>query len=566
MNNIKILRGKFKKYDIDGYIVPKNDDYFTEYSKINRLKIISNFSGSAGLAIILKTKNYLFTDGRYTIQSQIESGKDFKIISFEKIVNCNLFRNLTLGIDPKLFTYEQIKKFFLKKNNIKFINKNLIDEIKNKKVNENIPFFALDKKIVGESHNSKINKISKYLKKNKSDYLFVSAPENVAWILNIRGGDGPNSPVPNSRLIISKTKKILLISKIHKIKKLIRKKIISPNQLIDNNDFPKKILQLEGKNFIIDDKSCSIFYEDIIKSKFKIKKREDPTYLLKAIKNKTEIRNMIDTHILDGAALTKFIYWIKNINKKQINEVQAQNKLENFRKINKSYLYPSFDTIAGSGKNGAIVHYRAKKENCKIIKKKDIFLCDSGGQYKYGTTDVTRTICFSKPKAYIRDIFTKVLKGHIAVANTDLKKDNIGKKIDERARKFLKKSNLDYAHGTGHGVGFFLNVHEGPQSISKFNKIKIREGMILSNEPGYYKKNSFGIRIENLVFVKKNNQNIFFENLTLVPIEKELINYKLLTSFEKNYLFKYHLNIYSKISKYLNLKERKWLATFIQHS
>ena len=408
---IQILRNKFKKYNIDGYVVPKNDDYFTEYSKINRLKIISNFSGSAGLAVILKTKNYLFTDGRYTIQSQIESGKDFKIISFEKIVNCNLFRNLTLGIDPKLFTYEQIKKFFLKKNNIKFINKNLIDEIKNKKVNENIPFFALDKKIVGESHNSKINKISKYLKKNKSDYLFVSAPENVAWILNIRGGDGPNSPVPNSRLIISKTKKILLISKIHKIKKLIRKKIINPNQLIDNDDFQKKILRLSGKKFIIDNKSCSIYYEDIIKSKFRIKKREDPTYLLKAIKNETEIKNMINAHILDGAALTKFIFWIKNINKKPINEVQAQNKLENFRKINKSYLYPSFDTIAGSGKNGAIVHYRAKKENCKIIKKNDIFLCDSGGQYKYGTTDVTRTICFSKPKAYIRDIFTKVLKG-----------------------------------------------------------------------------------------------------------------------------------------------------------
>ena len=176
---------------------------------------------------------------------------------------------------------------------------------------------------------------------------------------------------------------------------------------------------------------------------------------------------------------------------------------------------------------------------------------------------MTRTICFSKPKPHIKDVFTKVLKGHIAVANTNLSKDNIGKKIDVRARKFLKKSKLDYAHGTGHGVGFFLNVHEGPQSISKFNKIKMKEGMILSNEPGYYKKNSYGIRIENLVFIRKINKKIFFENLTLAPIEKELINYKLLSSLEKDYLFKYHLNIYSKISKYLNLKERKWLASFI---
>ena len=563
---IQILRNKFKKYNIDGYVIPKNDDYFTEYSKINRLKIISNFSGSAGLAIILKNKNYLFTDGRYTIQSQIESGRNFKIINYEKIINCDLFKNLTLGIDPKLFTYDQIKKFFIKKNKIRFIDNNLIDEIKNEKISDNFPFFSLSKNIVGESCNSKINKISKYLKKNKSDYLFVSAPENVAWILNIRGKDSPNSPVPNSRLIISKTKKIFLISKIQKAKKLIKKKIIRLNELIDINDLPDKILQLKGNNFIVDDKSCSIYFENIIKSKFKIKKKEDPIYLLKAIKNKTEIKNMIDAHILDGAALTKFIYWIQNINKKQISEVQAQNKLEKFRKMNKSYLYPSFDTIAGSGKNGAIVHYRAKKENCKIINKKDIFLCDSGGQYKYGTTDVTRTICFSEPKKNIKDIFTKVLKGHIAVANTNLKKDNIGKKIDTRARKFLKKSNLDYSHGTGHGVGFFLNVHEGPQSISKFNKVKIREGMILSNEPGYYKKDSFGIRIENLVFVKKNNKNVFFENLTLVPIEKELINNKQLTSLEKNYLFKYHINVYSKISKFLNLKERKWLASFIQHS
>ncbi len=562
-NYIKILRSKFKKYNIDGYIIPKNDDYFGEYSKINRLKIISNFSGSAGLAVILKKRNYLFTDGRYTIQSQMESGKNFKIISYEKIINCNLFKNLTLGIDPKLITYDQSRKFFLKKNNIKFINNNLIDEIRKKKIKDNFPFFILNKNIVGESHNSKINKISKYLKKNKSDYIFISAPENVAWILNIRGKDGPNSPIPNCRLLISKNKKVFVISEIKKSKNLIKKKIIKSEELINIKDFQKKINSLKGNNFILDDKSCSVYFENIIKSKFNIIKREDPTYLLKAIKNQTEIKNMIDSHIIDGAALTKFIYWIKNINKKKINEVEAQNKLEKFRKMNKNYLYPSFDTIAGSGKNGAIVHYRAKKGNCRIIGKKDIFLCDSGGQYKYGTTDVTRTICFSKPKSTIQNIFTKVLKGHIAVANTNLKKDNIGSKIDKRARKFLKQSNLDYAHGTGHGVGFFLNVHEGPQSISKINKIKIKEGMILSNEPGFYKKNSFGIRIENLVFVKKVKKKIFFENLTVAPIEKELINYKLLSSIEKEYLFKYHLDVYSKLSKYLNLKERRWLASFI---
>ncbi len=559
MNKIKILRNKLKQHNIDGYVIPKNDDYFTEYSKINRLKIISNFSGSAGLAIILKNKNYLFTDGRYTIQSQIECGKNFKIIGIEKLINCNLFKNLTLGIDPKLFTYKQIKKFFLKFSYIKFINENLIDQIEKIKINDTHPFFHLNKNIVGESQNSKLTKVSRYLKKNKSDYLFISAPENVAWTLNIRGKDGPNTPMPNSRLIVSKTKKIYLIANKMKCKKLINQKIINSNQIIDFNEISK----LKGNSFIIDENTCSIYFENLIKSKFKIKKREDPIYHFKSIKNKTEISHMIKSHIFDGAALTKFLYWMKNTNKKKITEVQAQNKLEKFRKQNKNYLYPSFDTIAGTGKNGAIVHYRAKLNNCRIIRKKDIFLCDSGGQYKFGTTDVTRTICFSKQSQNIKNIYTKVLKGHIAVATTDLKKNNIGKKIDIRARKFLKKSNLDYAHGTGHGVGFFLNVHEGPQSISKINKVKIKEGMILSNEPGFYKKNRFGIRIENLVYVKRQNKRLFFENFTMAPIEKDLINFDLLTNFEKNYLFKYHLNVYFKISKYLNSNEKKWLASLI---
>ncbi len=560
---INLLRHKFRKYKIDGYVIPKNDDYFTEYSKINRLRIISNFSGSAGLAIVLKNKNYLFTDGRYTIQSQLESGKDFKIYGFEKLLNCNLFKNLTLGIDPKLFTKTQIKNYFLKNNKIKNISKNLIDEIKKQRIELNSSFFSLNKSIVGESVNSKINKISKHLKKNKSDYIFISAPENVAWILNIRGDDSPNSPIPNSRLIISKTKKILLISKIEKCKKLIKNKVIKTSQFLDTDKFAEKIKTLNGKSFIIDDKSCSIFYENLIKSKFRIIDRTDPTYLLKAIKNKNEINNMIKSHIIDGVALTKFIYWIKKINKKRITEVEASKKLEKFRRLNSKFLYPSFDTIAGSGKNGAIVHYRANEEHCRVIRKKDIFLCDSGGQYKYGTTDVTRTICFSKQSDNIKNIFTKVLKGHIAVAMTNLNKDNTGKKIDKRARKFLKKDNLDYAHGTGHGVGFFLNVHEGPQSITKINKVKILQGMILSNEPGYYKINNFGIRIENLIYVKKKNKSLFFENLTMVPIEKDLINYNLLSVSEKNYLFNYHLEVYSKLSMYLKKDEKKWLASHI---
>ena len=561
-SKIKDLRKKFKRLNIDGYIVPKNDEYFSEYAKNDRLKNISNFSGSAGIAIILKKKNYLFIDGRYTIQAEKESSKNFTIIEIHKKLPHNIIKNLNLGYDPKIFTSKNLKRNFL--NNILIpIKNNLVDQIFKFKEKKNKPFYSLEKKIVGESHNSKILRIVNYLKSNKADYLFVSAPENVAWTLNIRGYDNPNSPIPNSRLIIDKNKRLFLIAKKDNTKKITKQKKFNANNVIDAKDLPDLLYKLKGKKFIIDNKSCSIFYENIIKSKFRILKKDDPIYKLKSIKNSHEINHMITAHKKDGLALTKFIYWIKNINKKTITEVQAQNKLEKFRKLSKDYLFPSFNTIAGSGSNGAIVHYRATANNTKKISKKDILLVDSGGQYNFGTTDVTRTICFSNQKQLIKNAYTNVLKGHIAVALTNLNKDNTGKKIDIRARKFLKKEGLDYAHGTGHGVGFFLNVHEGPQSISKNNTINIESGMILSNEPGYYKKNYFGIRIENLVYVKLFKKKLLFNNLTLAPMEKDLINYKLLNNTEKDYLFKYHLNIYSEYSALLSKKERKWLASLI---
>tara|TARA_B100000795_G_scaffold200035_1_gene153846 strand:+ start:107 stop:1804 length:1698 start_codon:yes stop_codon:yes gene_type:complete len=563
VNKIKKLRDRFNDFEIDGYIIPKNDEFFSEYAENDRLKIISSFTGSAGLAVILKKSNYLFVDGRYTIQAENEAGKNFRIIEIHKKLPHTIIKNCKLGFDPKLFTTSKLKHYF--SNNIKLvsINENLIDKIYKNKTKKTKQFFSLSKKITGENHQSKIKKITNFLKINKADYLFVSAPENVAWLLNIRGYDNPTSPIPNSRLIIGKNKRLLLITEKKNVQKIIREKKITKDQVIDFHELELLINQLKGANFIIDNLSCSVFIEKIIKSKFRILSQRDPIYKLKSIKNYSEIKHMIEAHKKDGLALTKFIYWIKNINKKNITEVDAQNKLEKFRKMSSNYLYPSFNTIAGTGPNGAIVHYRATKLNTKKINKDDIFLCDSGGQYKYGTTDVTRTLCFSKPKQYIKDAFTKVLKGHIAVALTNLNKDDTGKKIDVRARKFLKKDNLDYAHGTGHGVGFFLNVHEGPQSISKYNSIKITKGMILSNEPGFYKKNHFGIRIENLLYVKQKNNSLYFENLTLAPIEKDLINYNLLDKIEKNYLFKYHFSIYAEYSSLLNNKERKWLASLI---
>ena len=560
---INKIRKSFNSLNIDGYIIPKSDEFFSEYSKPDRLKIISNFSGSAGLAVVLRKKNYLFVDGRYTIQAYLESGKNFKIRRYQEIINCKLFKNLTLGIDPKVFTSIQIKKFFLKNNKIKEVKRNLVDKIHKNFSSQEKPFFSISKEIVGESHFKKINKISNYLKKEKSNYLFVSAPENVAWLLNIRGFDSPNSPIPNCRLLINDKKKIYLIADNKKTSKLIKEKKISKKQIIEPKELELFVAKQKKGRIIVDNNTCSLHFENLFKKYFLISKKEDPIYYLKSIKTEKEIKNMIDCHILDGAALTKFLYWMKEVNKKEITEFDAQNKLEAFRKLNDKYMFPSFNTIAGAGENGAIVHYRATKKKSKKIKKKDIFLCDSGGQYKYGTTDVTRTICFSKPTKYIKNIFTKVLKGHIAVTTTNLKKNYTGRLIDVRARKYLKRVGLNYEHGTGHGVGFYSNVHEGPQAISKYNNVRMQKGMIISNEPGYYKKGSFGIRIENLIYIKRIKKNIFFENLTLAPIDKDLINKEQLSKEEKNYLFRYHLNVYSKLSEFLNHKEKIWLASFI---
>ena len=547
--------------DLDGYILPKNDNYFTEYSKLNNLKSITKFSGSAGFAIFLKNKKYLFVDGRYTIQAEKESGKKFKICEIPYVWPKDILKKqIKIGYDPDLFTWSTLNKYFgenynLVPLNIKFENKN--------KTKSDYPFFSLDSFVAGENVNRKINRLIQIMKKKKIDYTFISSGENICWLLNIRGRDLPNSPIANCKIIITKEKQIYFFSnqsKINKIKLSLKRLKI---QFLKESSILNCLVRLKNGNFCIDSKSCSVFEESLISYKFKIIDREDPIYDLKSLKNEIEIKNMVNSHIEDGIALTKFLYWIKNCKLKNLTESKIEKKLESFRKKSKNYLYPSFDTIAGSGPNGAIIHYRSDKFSNRKLKKNDLLLLDSGGQYKWGTTDVTRTLCFSKVSNKIKDIFTRVLKGHIAVASTDIKKAVNGHNIDKIARKSLNSVGLDYRHGTGHGVGAFLNVHEGPQGISKNNYVKLKEGMVLSNEPGFYKKNDFGIRIENLVFIKKIKSKLLFENLTMAPIDKDLINFKMLNKKEKNYLFKYHFDVYNNISPFLNKNEKKWLAKLI---
>ena len=557
---LKELKEFINNNNLDGYIVPKNDNFFTEYSHINNLYKISNFSGSAGFALVLKNNNYLFVDGRYTLQAKKQSGKEFTIFEIpylwpKDLLNINSYK---IGFDPELFTQNILNKYFEKIVDLiplKYDFNNTKEKISNK-------IYLLNKTITGETTSKKINKLKKILVKKKINYLYISASENVNWILNIRGKDLPNSPLVNCKLIVSDKGKLYLFVDINKISNL-KKKLNKNIKFCNEKDFFKIIYHLRKGKICIDKTTCSIYEEQIIRSKFKITENIDPIYNLKSIKNKIEISNTIKAHIEDGVALTKFLYWFKT-NKRKIDEKKIEKKLEDFRKRSKNYLYPSFDTIAGSGPNGAIIHYKSTNKTNRLIKKNDILLIDSGGQYMWGTTDVTRSTTAGNVSNKVKNNFTRVLKGHISVITCDLKRKFNGHLIDKLARKFLKKAGLNYSHGTGHGVGFFLNVHEGPQSIARNNKIPLKKGMILSNEPGYYLNNKYGIRIENLIYLDKVQKNLIFKNLTFAPIDLDMINFNMLTKKEREYLFNYHLEVYSKLSEYLTRAEKKWMISLIK--
>ena len=570
MDKINQLRNILNKQNCDAYIIPKNDEYFGEYVPKNkdRLKFISGFTGSTGLALILKNKSYLFVDGRYTLQAKKEIYKDFKICEIPKIkpyyILKNLNKEITLGFDPKLFTSNTLKNIISNSLiKIKPINNNLIDTIwKNKtKVNNN-KFYILEKKYHGESFLNKINKVSKFLKLKDIHYLLTTAVENISWLLNIRGSDGSSSPLTNGKILFNKNGKIIFFTNIKKITPQIKKSFGKKVIFIKEELFVNYLRKIKNSKILIDKKTCSFYYEKNIHSSNKLIDIEDPIYLLKAIKNKTEISNAKIAHLFDGIALTKFIFWLKNNYKKtKITEVSAQNKLEKYKKQNKNYLYPSFNTISGFGGNGAIVHYRSNNNTNKEIKGNNLYLLDSGSQYFYGTTDVTRTIAIGNLSSFQKKIYSYVLKSHIAVASYKLKKSTLGKHIDKIARVPLLKLGYNYSHGTGHGVGYFLNVHEGPQGLSPFNNHKILPGMILSNEPGFYKENNFGIRIENLIYCKKiNNNHSKFINLTMVPIDKDCINNKLFNKNEINWINNYHQKIFYILKPFMNNTELKLLT------
>ncbi len=575
MLNLKKFQNWMKRNNKDIFLVNRGDEFLSEYIApyAERLKWISGFSGSAGKAIIEKNKAYIFVDGRYTNQVKQEVNKNFFRIKHLKDywIHLNGYRKKKnkLSIDASLHSISEIKK--IKKTFTKseilldFLEKNPIDQLW-----INRPFYPIskafihEKKFSGENSFKKIKKTQKILKKNFIDFFILNSLDSIAWLLNIRGNDIKYTPLLICYLIIpNKGKPELFIDK-KKIKKIFKdlKKLIN---IQDFENIDKHILSLNNKKIIgIDENETSYHFKKLCRSrKIITKKIENPCLYLKAIKNLTELSGAKKANLRDGVSVTKFLYWLKNnMIVKATDEIKAANYLFDLRKKNKFFYSLSFDIISAFGHHAALPHYKATNDSKLKFKNNYIYLVDSGAQYKDGTTDITRTIIIGKPTKEQKDRFTRVLKGHIALAVSKFSSSTKGSKLDFLARRSLNQIGCDYDHGTGHGIGSFLSVHEGPQRIAKYQgqkEVYIKPGMILSNEPGYYKHGEYGIRIENLIVCCSNKKSLFFKTISLAPIDIDLIEVSLLDKREKLWINEYHEKVYQKIHFNLDKDEKEWL-------
>ena len=578
--NIKKLRELFDEESIDAYIVPHEDEFLTEYvpNHSERLSFVTGFTGSAGLAIITKNKAAIFVDGRYTTQVKLETSnkifdyQDLNNTDIENWIRKNIEQQSQIGFCSMTISLDKLNSFknFVSNTKITFKKTdNLIDKIWLERPNQsNGLIYEHKSKFSGVTHKEKKQLIIKEIIKEDCDSLFISESENNCWFLNIRGDDLEFTPLVRSYSLVQKNGEINLFSD-HKISINI-KEYFNENNIkhFSINKIEEFFKKRSFRKTIFDFKTTPFELADIIfKYSDDFKNLSNPCNLLKACKNRTEIEGAIKAHIRDGVALTKFLFWLDSKSEyNKLNEIDVEKKLLELRKNEERFISPSFNTIAGTGSNGAIVHYKASKVSCKKLKAGDLLLVDSGGQYLDGTTDVTRTIALFPNEQKIqkekKDRFTQVLKGHIAIACSVFKKGTIGKDLDPCARKYLKEEGLDYKHGTGHGVGSFLGVHEGPQSISPLGFQEIKEGMIISNEPGYYKENEYGIRIENLILTREMNDNtnhLYFKTLTLAPIDKNLISTEMLNDDEIKWIDTYHEKVYKNLSEFMQEKELVWL-------
>ena len=544
---IKALKQILKKQKIDYFLLPNSDEFFSEYLPENQKKIqyLTGFTGSNAYIIFGQKKSYFFTDGRYILQAKNEINLDeFEIINIaEKSLPIWLEENLgggkNLAIDPKLssINFVNLVKRIVPK--LVLLESNPVDEIwKERPLQLEKTIFPCEKKISGLDSSSKIKQVLQNL---EADVMIITRSENLCWLLNIRGCDIEFSPLLLVYGALFKNGKV----------ELFEAKKGNEENLPSLSDLIKLMKSKSVKKIQIDANTTNYWlYQLLQKNNFGIILKNCPIELLKSVKNKVEIKGAIKAHEADGLALTKFLYWLESSikNGEEIDEIKAEEKLLEFRRENPNFLYPSFASISGFASNGAVIHYRASKKTNKKFNKNSLYLIDSGGQYfgEYmATTDVTRTVAIGKPSKEMIEDFTRVLKGHIAIARAKFPRGTTGAQLDVLARFHLWQAGKDYDHGTGHGVGSFLSVHEGPCGISKRAHQELKEGMILSNEPGFYKEGEYGIRIENLMLVKKYNEKFLcFQTLTLAPIDINLVDVKMLTYPEKKWLQEYHSQIF----------------------
>jgi Xaa-Pro aminopeptidase len=572
LSRLTELRRILKKHKLCGFVVPSNDDFQSEFCPphARRLEWLCGFSGSYGVAVVLENKAAFFTDGRYTLQAKAQVSGDYEIYNVAdkspwQWVAENLRKRKKIGLDPWLHSEANAAKY-MELARVQFCESNLIDEMwyeRPKMPQDEIKIHPV--KYAGKKSSDKIEAIVKKLVEKDADALVLAAPDSTCWLLNIRGNDIPTTPFILSYAIVYKNGKVALFIDEKRINDKVAEHFGKDVKIIPRENLEREISRLKRKKVWLDPNSTPYWFFKNLRPK-NIIKAGDPCQLPKACKNKVEIQGSYDAHVIDGVAVTSFLHWL-DTTKEAVTEVDVAKKLLEFRASNKLFLENSFDTIAGFESNGAIVHYRASEATSKELKGNGLFLLDSGGQYLSGTTDITRTIAIGKPTKEQKTCFTLVLKGHIALACAVFPVGTSGSQLDGFARQYLWQQGLDYDHGTGHGVGSYLSVHEGPQRISKMpNNVALQPGMIVSNEPGFYLEGKFGIRIENLVTVvekpelsKNGRKFLGFDTITRAPIDLQLVDFSMLNEDEQAWLTEYHKVVVADLAALLPKEAAAWL-------
>ena len=587
---IENIRDLMKEKNIYAYIVPSSDYHQSEYvgDYFKSREFMSGFTGSAGTLIISMDEAGLWTDGRYFIQAENElkdSGiKLFKmgeegVPTIEEYLLEKLPKNSTLGFDGRVMSVKEgqslANKLAFKGINIEY-KYDLVNDIWEDRCS--LPTekaFLLGVEYSGESFSDKLYRIRAVMKEKKATTHILASLDDIAWLFNIRGRDVKSNPVVLSYAVISIDSVYLFIDK-NKIGEDIRSELSKENvQIKGYEEVYEFIKNIDENEVVLIDTSKVNYaiYNNIPSNVQKIEER-NPSILFKSIKNEIELKNIRNSHIKDGVAFTKFMYWLKNnIGKIEITEISATQKLEEFRREQDKFIEPSFSTIAAYKDHAAMMHYSATEESNYKLEPRDLFLVDSGGQYFDGTTDITRTIALGPIPENVRKDFTNVVRGMIRLSKAKFLYGCRGYNLDILARGPLWEEGVDYKCGTGHGIGFVLNVHEGPNGF----RWKVREdiddtcileeGMVTTNEPGVYVENSHGIRIENEIVVRKAEKNEYgqfmdFEVITFAPIDLDAIDESIILKDEKVYLNNYHKQVYDKISPYLNEEEKQWLKTY----